>query len=73
MVQIIREENSGVNTVLIVIVLGLIVAFGVWFFGQDRTPAETSENEAPGINVDVNLPTGEQDAAPQEGNGGTPQ
>ena len=76
MTQIIREENSSTNTVLIVIVLGLIVAFGFWFFNQNNVAAPAEEN--PGINVDVNLPAGgEQNPAttpaPQEGGTQTPQ
>lgn len=38
------NNNSGVNTILIVVVLVLIVGFGVWYFmnGMD-TPAEEPE------------------------------
>jgi hypothetical protein len=56
--QVIRTEspdNSGTNAILIVLLLAAVVAFGVWFFGQGAIPAV---NDDPGINVDVNLPTG---------------
>jgi hypothetical protein len=52
-----ENRNSGVNTVLLVIILVLIVGFGVWWFTNRRTPM-VEENTAPGINLDVNLPTG---------------
>lgn len=52
-----ENRNSGVNTVLLVIVLVLIVGFGVWWFTTRRTPM-AEENTTPGINLDVNLPTG---------------
>lgn len=57
-----QENNSGVNTILIVILLLVVVVLGVWFFrGGFGAPAAPDD----GINVDVNLPTGEQ------GGGGT--
>lgn len=59
----IQNENSGTNTILIVLVLVAIVGFGVWFFSSQRTTPAT-DNENGGLNVDVNLP------APQ--NSGTP-
>jgi hypothetical protein len=58
MTQVIRTEspdNSGTNAILIVLLLAAVVAFGVWFFGQGAIPAVDND---PGINVDVNLPTG---------------
>ena len=56
--QIIRTDNpdnSGTNAILIVLLLAAVVAFGVWFFGQNAVPAVDND---PGLNVDVNLPTG---------------
>jgi hypothetical protein len=67
--QVIRTEspdNSGTNAILIVLLLAAVVAFGVWFFGQGAIPAV---NDDPGINVDVNLPTGTGN--PGTGNTGT--
>lgn len=60
----VRNENSSTNTILIVLVLIAIVAFGVWFFGQQNTvPAPQEE---PGLNVDVDLPVNppQNDTAP---------
>jgi hypothetical protein len=51
-----ERDSSGTNAILIVLLLAAVVAFGVWFFGQGVVPA--ANNEDPGINVDVNLPTG---------------
>jgi hypothetical protein len=70
MTQVIREENSGTNTILIVLILAAIVAFGVWFFGQGVVPATT---EDPGINVDVNLPTGGTETEATGGSAGAQQ
>lgn len=69
MTQVIKTENpdnSATNAILMVLVLAAIVAFGIWFFGQAAIPA--ANTEAPGLNVDVNLPTGGN----QNTNGGTP-
>lgn len=57
--QVIRTEgpdNSGTNTILIVLLVAAVVAFGVWFFTQGGAVPAPEEN--PGINVDVNLPAG---------------
>ncbi|MDQ3076340.1 MAG: hypothetical protein M3Q34_04420 [bacterium] len=49
------DSSSGVNTVLIILVIGLLVAGGAWWYRNgNRAPAPNN----PGINVDVNLPTG---------------
>jgi hypothetical protein len=62
-----QNTSSGVNTVLIVIVLLILVAFGVWWFtirGGAGTPAPAN---SPGVNVDVTLPTGSgQQGGPAE-------
>jgi hypothetical protein len=52
-----QNENSGVNTVLIVIVLLILVGFGVWWFRGAGAPSDTTNGE---LNVDVNLPTGSE-------------
>lgn len=44
------NNNSGVNTIILVIILALIVFGMVWFFKGQATPEE-------GLNVDVNIPT----------------
>lgn len=71
MTQVIREENSGTNTILIVLILAAIVAFGVWFFGQQGVVPATTED--PGINVDVNLPSGGTETQAPAPNTGTQQ
>lgn len=58
----VQNESSSTNTILIVLVLAAIVAFGVWFFStQGVVPATTEE---PGLNVDVNLPAPTTNTAP---------
>jgi|AntRauTorckE6833_2_1112554.scaffolds.fasta_scaffold05897_6 uncharacterized membrane protein YqiK len=52
-----NQENSGVNTVLIVIILVIIVAGLVWFFAGRGPAAEAPNNDA-GFQVDVNIPDG---------------
>lgn len=57
----VQNESTGTNTVLIVLLLAAVVAFGVWFFSQGTAPAV----EDPGLNVDLNLPA----AGGQQGTG----
>lgn len=64
----VQNESSGTNTILIVLVLAAVVAFGVWFFSSQGTIPSTNEN--PGLNVDVNLPT--PTPTPAQTTGGTP-
>lgn len=47
-------DNSGLNTVLLVIIVVALVALGVWYFG---TPVE----EDTGGNVEINLPAPNND------------
>ena len=62
----VQNETSSTNTILIVLVLVAIVGFGVWFFNQNA-----ADDSTPGLNVDVNLPTGgSQDSGGQTGAGG---
>ena len=61
-----HDPASQTNMVLIVIVLVLIVGFGVWWFTSRNTPADDSS----GINVDVNLPEG-NNSSPGSNSGGT--
>jgi flagellar basal body-associated protein FliL len=48
-----NQNNSGVNTILIVIVLMILVGAMVWFFTSSSAPEQES-----GLQVDVNLPAG---------------
>ena len=45
-----QNNNSGVNTVLIVIILMILVGTLVWFFTKPAPQQET------GLEIDVNLP-----------------
>ncbi len=51
-----HSNQSGTNTVLIVIILVIIVGVLVWFFRGGIA------QEDPGLEVDVNLPAGEEGA-----------
>lgn len=52
-----NENSSGTNTVLIVIVLLILVAFGVWWFmSRDEAPSPATSTIEEGVNVDVALP-----------------
>ena len=69
-----NDNNSGVNTVLIVIVLVVVVGALMWYFSRNtgvNVPAPTQEE--PGLNVDVNLPTGEGGQGGAEQGGTAPQ
>lgn len=52
------NNTSGVNTVLIVILLVAVVGFGVWYF----TKREEPQNQDDVINVDLSL--GEENGEP---------
>ncbi len=47
-----NESNSGVNTMLLVLLLALVVGGIVWFF-QGYTPEEQSN-----AGIEVSIPTG---------------
>lgn len=51
-----KENNSGVNTVLIVIVLLIIVGGAVWLFTTSNQGSEKA-----GMDIEVTLPTGTAD------------
>lgn len=51
------DQNDSANTVLIVIILLILVAFGVWWFTMRGGAVTAPTQENPGINVDVKLPT----------------
>lgn len=53
--QIIMNNNSGLNTLLIVIVLILIVGFGVWYFNRGTAGAPAEEPDA---SLNLNLDGG---------------
>ncbi len=56
-----NNDNSGVNTILIVIVLLLLVGFGVWYFtgGFSAWRAAPAEDNAE-FNLNVQLPAGDE-------------
>ncbi len=55
------NNNSGVNTILIVIVLLLLVGFGVWYFtGGFSAWREAPADESAEFNLNVEVPTGEE-------------
>ncbi len=53
-----NNDNSGVNTIILVVILSLIVFGMVWFFkgGDTEKPQE-------GINVELTLPSENEDTA----------
>jgi predicted permease len=48
------NDNSAVNTILLVVILVAIVGFVVWYFGGNRGAAPAGDNN--GLNVNVELP-----------------
>lgn len=48
-----EENQSGMNTVLIVILLLIVVGFGVWLFTTNQV------GEPSGANIEVQLPAGD--------------
>jgi hypothetical protein len=46
------NNNSGVNTILIVVILVLIVGFGVWYFKGNMMGAPAEEPDA-GLEVNI--------------------
>ena len=59
-----QNENSGVNTILIVLLIAIVVGGLVWF--MRGAPASTPESDT-GFEIDVNLPEGDSGG---EGDGG---
>ncbi len=55
-----NSDNSGVNTIILVVILGLIIFGLVWFF---RGGVEEPKQE--GFNVDVTLPATQNDTENQ--------
>ena len=47
-----NSNNSGVNTVILVLILGIIVFALVWFF-----KGGAAEPQQEGLNVELNIPT----------------
>lgn len=58
-----NNDNSGVNTILIVIVLLLLVGFGVWYLtdGFNAWRAAPAENDNAEFNLNVEIPAGSND------------
>ncbi len=52
-----NNDNSGVNTIILVLILALIVFGMVWYFKSDVKTAPQEE----GVNVELNLPTTDKD------------
>lgn len=52
-----NESTSGVNTILLVVVLMFVVGALVWYFAAGQRTQDAAP-EPQGINVDVNLPEG---------------
>lgn len=49
-----NSDNSGVNTIILVVLLGLVIFGLVWFFkGGVESPKQD------GLNVELNIPTSE--------------
>lgn len=53
------NENSGVNTVLLVVIVALLVGGFVWYFKGEKASAPQTDEPTGGLNVDVTLPSGE--------------
>lgn len=49
-----NDNNSGVNTILLVVILVILVAAGVWYFKGGMAPAEDNS-----LDVNVEIPSGE--------------
>ncbi len=49
-----NSNNSGVNTIILVIILALVIFGLVWFF-----KGGTKEVKQEGLNVEVNIPSSE--------------
>lgn len=56
-----NENTSGVNTILIVLILVIVVGALVWIFrGRIAAPRQNAPENGKDINVDVNLPKGRE-------------
>ncbi len=53
-----NNETSGVNTVLIVILLLIVVGAGVWYFTKNKSMENTDDS----LNIDLSL--GEENGEP---------
>lgn len=62
-----NNENSGVNTVLIVILIVIVVGGLVWFFSANRGVSAPTQDETSDFKVDVSLPSGD-DGGPASSN-----
>ncbi len=56
-VREVREVDSTSPALIVLIVAVILLGFFFWFFLANRAPANPPA-EQPGINVDVNLPNG---------------
>lgn len=58
------NNNSGTNTIILVLILGLIIFGMVWFFKGNSTQ-EQPDN---GLNVELNIPSGSSENSGGESN-----
>lgn len=68
-----ESNNSGVNTILIVIILVVLVGLGVWWVVTTKSPApESNPNTGGNINVDLTLPASDDNGGDvgEDTNGG---
>jgi len=52
-----QSQSSGLNTVLLVVVILILAGVGYWWF-MGRVEAPTEQQNDPGINIDVTIPAG---------------
>lgn len=60
-------NNSGVNTIILVLLFGLVVFGLVWFFRSEPASLPQGQSSEAGINLDVNIPTGDAGANTDNG------
>lgn len=63
-----NNNNSGVNTILIVVVLVAVVGFGVWYFTGGFGGNAAPKDDKAEFNINMEVPTGGNN----EGGGGEP-
>ncbi len=51
-----ENNDSGVNTMLLVIIVVMLVAGGVWYIMRTGAPAASTPDDS--ANINVTLPTG---------------
>ena len=61
-----NNNNSGVNTILIVVILVAIVGFGVWYFSGGFGGNAAPEDDNAEFNINMEVPTGGNDEGGDE-------